>query len=361
LLDGEVEALKAQGTADERLLGVRGPGAMLGEMSLFSDASLRTASVRAKTDVRLMKLSKQDLDELLRRQPEYAYEMMRMLSERLDESENLTIKDLRAKNIELTRAYEELKDAQVQIIEKERLEQELEIARRIQQSILPSSFPSSEALDFGARIEPMTAVGGDFFDVIQLGDDRFGLAIGDVTDHGVPAALFMASTATLLRVEAARFKSPKRVLESVNKHLLEMNEMGMFVTVVYGVFDCRSSTFTYTRAGHEMPIFLSPEGQLLPENKKPGQPLGVFTAPELREKQIRLHKGSLLVLYTDGIPDASDPSGCHYTLLKAKDFIQANGHRSAKEICDLLLEEIYLFREGHPPSDDVTILSVKVR
>ncbi|MEA1976661.1 MAG: cyclic nucleotide-binding domain-containing protein, partial [Chloroflexota bacterium] len=135
LIDGEVEVVKALGTADERLLGVRGPGSFIGEMSLFSEDGRHTASVRAKVPLQLLELNHADLDSLLHRQPRFAYEMMRTISRRLEESEHLTILDLRQKNVELQQAYDDLKAAQAEIIEKEKLEKELEVARDIQLSI----------------------------------------------------------------------------------------------------------------------------------------------------------------------------------------------------------------------------------
>ena len=208
LVDGEVEVLKALGTADERLLGVRRPGSFIGEMSLFSEDSRHTASVRARTALQLLEMSPEDLGGLLNRQPKFVYEMMRVISQRLDESENITIQELRQKNIELTQAYEELKAAQVEIIEKEKLEKELEVARDIQLSILPREFPQCPRLDFGACIVPMAAVGGDFYDFIAVNPEQFVLVVGDVVGHGVRASLMMAQIMGFLRTDASHRSRP---------------------------------------------------------------------------------------------------------------------------------------------------------
>ena len=149
LLDGEVEIIKALGTGDERLLAVREASTFLGEMSFFSEDGRHTASVRAKTPLEVMEMSRDDFDALLNRNPPMAYGLVRTLSQRLDESEDLTIEDLRRKNRELLRAYKELEAAQEQIIEKERMEQELEVARDIQMSILPRELPQLPCFDFG--------------------------------------------------------------------------------------------------------------------------------------------------------------------------------------------------------------------
>ncbi len=360
LVDGEVEVLKSLGTKDERLLGVRGPGVLLGEMSLFSEDRRHTASVRARSSVRVLMMSKGDLDELLQHNPELAYEVMRILSKRLDESENLTILDLREKNEALARAYEELKAAQEQIIEKERLEQELDVARRIQQSILPRDFPECDRVEFGARMEPMTAVGGDFYDVIQLGEDRFGIAIGDVTDHGVPAALFMALTATLLRVEALRYRSPRKVLESVNHHMIGMNDAGLFVTMIYGVYRCDRNEFHYSRAGHELPLALSPGGEAVVIRKRVGQPMGLFHEPLIDEQRIKLPKGSTLMLYSDGVPNTINPRGESFSMSNVDRVLQKNRDRSAQALCDLVYETVETYREGCAVVDDITMVVLKV-
>ena len=178
LLEGQVEIIKALGTPAERVLGIRQAGAFIGEMSLFSRDGSRTASVRASTPLHVLEMTRADFDALLARQPTLAYTMTRILSQRLEESENQTIRDLLEKNSQLTQAYDELKAAQAQLIEKEKLETEIDIARTIQRSFLPHDLPRLPGFDFGMRIEPMTSVGGDFFDFIPLGDGQLGLAVG---------------------------------------------------------------------------------------------------------------------------------------------------------------------------------------
>ena len=153
-----------------------------------------------------------------------------------------------------------LKAAQAQIIEKEKLEQELRTARRIQQSILPMELPRLPGYDFGATILSARTVGGDLYDFIPLGEGRLGIAVGDVSDKSVPAAIFMALTRSLLRAEATRSvvrpPSPRQALQRVNKLLLDMNDAGMFVTLLYGILDGPRRTFSYPRAGHELPLIV---------------------------------------------------------------------------------------------------------
>ena len=169
LLEGQVEVVKALGSPEERRLGLRGSGNLLGEMSLFSRDGCHTASVRAVSPLRLLQVPHTELETLMQRQPKIAYEIIRQLSQRLEESENLTIKDLKEKNQHLKQAYDELKANQEQIIEKERLEKELEISGQIQQSLLPKSLPAIPGYQFGALMVQAQAVGGDFYACFKLG------------------------------------------------------------------------------------------------------------------------------------------------------------------------------------------------
>jgi CRP-like cAMP-binding protein len=167
--NGQLEILRAAGTPDELLLNVIGEGQYLGEMSLLMPGGQRTATVRARSPSTLLVMSRAEFDDLLRRFPLLAYSMVRVSSERLDSTNTSTFRDLTEKNRQLQKAYDELKAAQVQLVEKERLERELQVAAEIQTSILPDVLPATPCFDFGARIDPARQVGGDFYDVFLLG------------------------------------------------------------------------------------------------------------------------------------------------------------------------------------------------
>ena len=262
IVDGEVEILKALGTPDERLLAVRGPGDFFGEMSLLDPDGLRTASVRTHAPVRLLEMARPDFDALLQQRPALAYEIMRVLSLRLRESDNATIADLHEKNRELTQAYAALQAAQAQIIEKEKLEQELRTAHRIQQSILPGELPRLPGYDFGALIVPTRSVGGDLYDFIPLGRGRMGIAVGDVSDKGVPAAIFMALTRSLLRVEATRVASPRRAPRT-RQSTSPGHERRRDVRDPALRHPRRpAGHLCLCRAGHELPLLFDPDGSV---------------------------------------------------------------------------------------------------
>ena len=312
LLEGEVDVVKALGSPEERVLGRRQSGEFLGEMSLLDADGRRTASVRTVTSLYFAELTRADFPLVLRRCPGLAYELLKILSRRLQQAHDGTIHDLRAKNRLLEQAYEELRTAQAQLVETEKLERELQVARQIQASMLPHELPLLACFEFGAWMQAAEAVGGDLFDFVTLPSGRIGVTIGDVSDKGVPAALFMALTRSLVRAETGQSSTPGDLLRRVNKLLLDMNDAGMFVTMLYGELDPATGQFAYARAGHETPFSLDRDGRLLVARPDTGQPLGLFEDPLVDEQTIQLSPGSVLVLHTDGATDMTDPAGEAY-------------------------------------------------
>jgi serine phosphatase RsbU (regulator of sigma subunit) len=360
VLRGEIEVVKSLGTEDERLFALGGPGSYVGEMSLFDGDGRRTASVRTRTAATFLEMTGADFDALLHRQPALVYEFVRELSKRLDDAHNATIRDLGEKNRALVQAYEELRTAQAQLIEKERLEQELTVARQIQQSILPSELPKVSGFDLGARVTPTRAVGGDLFDLMDLGGGNLGVAVADVSDKGVPAAIFMALTRSLLRAEARRSSSPRTVLQNVNRVLLEMNDAGMFATVLYGILNAATREFHYVRAGHELPLVVDAQGELVPVQSGLGQPLGLFDEVALDEENLKLGSGSLLIVNTDGVTDQPDEQGTLFGAERLSQMARANREGTAQSICDRLMDAVDAFRGAAPQSDDITFVVVRV-
>jgi serine phosphatase RsbU (regulator of sigma subunit) len=360
LLEGEVDIIKALGSPEERLLGTRHAGSFLGEMSLFSEDQKRTATVRARTPLRLLEMRRNDFDDLLHRVPDLAYEMVRVLSRRLRETENTTIRDLREKNERLEQAYRELQEAQAQIIEKAVLDRELAFARRIQQSILPSSKPDLQGFEFGTLMRPSRMVGGDFFDFVPLEHGKLGIAVADVTDKGVPAAIFMAVVRSLLRVEASRCLAPGDVLRRVNDLLLEMNTEGMFATLLYGVLDAETKEFHYVRAGHEHPLLVNVAGDVQFLKVQIGQPVGILPEPELDEQSCFLESGTVLLLFTDGVTEEKDSQARQFGKERLQQVIASLRRLPAQKICDSLFEALSDFRSPGVQSDDITLVAVKV-
>jgi len=361
LVEGQIEIIKALGTDGERLLGVRGPGSFIGEMSLFSADGCHTASVRARTPLRVLAMARTNLVALLNRQPRLAYEMIRTMSQRLDESENLTIHDLLEKNRQLTQAYDDLKAAQQQLLEKERLEAELQVARSIQRSILPHTRPHLPGFDFGMLVEPVSTVGGDLFDFIPLKGNRLGIAIGDVSGHGVPSALFMGLTYSLLRAEASRGSPPAKVLRNVNRLLLDMSDSGMFVTMLYGILDGNSRRFTYARAGHEPPLLIAPTGEVTCPEMGVGQMLGVFEDPPLDEWSMVIPTRGALFLFTDGVTEAAAPDGVMFGLERLRDILHSCARAQAQDLCQAAHETVRAFCGASAPQDDILLVAIQAQ
>jgi sigma-B regulation protein RsbU (phosphoserine phosphatase) len=358
VLAGQLEIIKALGTPNELMLDARGSGEFVGEMSMLNRDNVRTASVRAKGPTRLLEMRHADLDALMHRHPELAYELVRVLSTRLRDANNATIRDLQDKNRQLTQAYRELQMAQAQIIEQETLARELQVARNIQEHMLPRSLPNMAGFDFSACMVPARVVGGDFYDFIQLDDHRLGIVIADVCGKSLPAALLMALTRSLLRAEASRDSPPSDVLRSVNRHLLDMNDSRTFVTMLYGVLHQHTREFRYVRAGHELPLMIGADGGVIVPEMGLGQPLGILPEPALDLQTVVIPRGGALLLYTDGVTEAVDPGGHFFETERLYEIACQTAGANAKVICDHLLDAVTAHRGPAPQADDVTLVAV---
>jgi sigma-B regulation protein RsbU (phosphoserine phosphatase) len=196
--------------------------------------------------------------------------------------------------------------------------------------------------------------------VIRIDDDHFGAVVADVSDKGMPAALYMALARSLILAEGHRSLSPRQVLENVNRLLMELGEPGMFVTVFYAVVDCRTRMMTYTRAGHDRPVILR-KGELIQLGGQ-GMALGVMTSDPftLPEEEIRLQEGDRLLLFSDGLIDALGKDGARYTLPRLHNFWQKLPLIQVKDLCSLTFEVLAGYQEGTEQSDDMTLLAIGV-
>jgi sigma-B regulation protein RsbU (phosphoserine phosphatase) len=240
-----------------------------------------------------------------------------------------------------------------------KLEHELSLASEIQKSMLPRSIPTFEGYEFSARMVPAKFVGGDFFDFIPLGEDSMGIAVGDVADKGIPAALFMAMVRSLLRAEAHPGRSPKKVLQSVSHHLMDMNDKEMFVTILFGILNRASHQFHYARAGHEAPLFFDGRGSIKRMPMANGQALGVFAEVTLDEQAVVFSKGSMLLIYTDGIPDATNRQNVSFGLDGVVRTVGRLNGASAQVICNELIRAAAEHQAGSLQYDDMTVAVVR--
>jgi sigma-B regulation protein RsbU (phosphoserine phosphatase) len=361
LMDGKLEIVLGPGTSDEMLLRTCSPGECVGEMSLIMPQGMRTASARLKEDSSVRLMTREKFNEMLLRYPQIAYSMVEIMSERLDTSNETAFNDLVIKNHALQSAYDELKEAQAQIIEKERLERELQVAADIQLSILPDVLPDTEEFSFGAKILPARQVGGDFYDVFQLKDDRIGVVIGDVADKGIPSALFMARAHALIMAEADIAITASEVMQLVNSHITRLQKSTQFVTVLYGILDLKTRIFSYARAGHEPPLLLHPDGSVERIPHAPGMALGLWDPITLDVKEITLAPGDTLMMYTDGMTDCRNPQGEAFGIERIKSLLSELTKLNAQLACDKLLETLLAYQDGAKQDDDVTLVAIKAK
>ena len=359
IMSGAIEIVKAIATNEETILARRGAGEMIGEMGLLNQDGRRTSSVRAVGRVCALSATYSELNTVVAHYPTVAYQLASILSGRMTAEQNDTIRILREKNEDLQRAYDELKAAQEQLIEKEKLERELLLAYEIQQSILPQVLPHLLGYNFGALMQPARAVGGDFFGLFELGNERVGLVVGDITDKGVPAAIFMAQTHALLRAAASPQLAPGETLAKVNRFLLEMNQKGLFATVIYVILHRPSGRCYYARAGHELPLLVSPYGELSYPPMLPGTPLGILERPVIDIGVLTLPPGGKLVLYTDGVIDAVAPDRSRYDDTGLECAVLDTAGLDAQATCQSLLKSVITFQQNLPQFDDITMLVVQ--
>lgn len=275
---------------------------------------------------------------------------------------------------ELSRSFEDMRVALKEYISnltattaaKERIESELKIAHNIQMNFLPKNFPpfpDKEEFEIYATLEPAKEVGGDLYDFFLLDDNRLFFAIGDVADKGVPAALFMAVSKTLMKGIAEHGKdqgaTPSDVLMRVNDELAQDNETSMFVTVICGFLNYKTGHLLYSNAAHNKPVLIragsKPEWLDLPS----GFLLGPMMGTRYETREIYLHPGDRLLLFTDGVDEAVNVNQEFYTKQRILDTVEESQANTAEEMVKDVMASVRNFAEGAPQSDDITLLGIR--
>jgi serine phosphatase RsbU (regulator of sigma subunit)/predicted ester cyclase len=245
--------------------------------------------------------------------------------------------------------------------ERERVEQELLVARRIQQTSLPKEVPNVKGWEIAPLYQPAREVGGDFYDFHLLSNDRVGLVVGDATGKGVPAALVMSTTCGMLQLASralASSLSPGEVLEQVNETLFTRIPANMFVTCFYTILDPKSGCLTYANAGHDLP-YLRRRGGEAEELRARGMPLGLMPGMSYEESEIVLDDGEAALFYTDGLVEAHDPKGEMFGFPRLQELVSEHAADEGS-LEEALLEELYTFvGEGWEQEDDITLLALK--
>jgi len=243
--------------------------------------------------------------------------------------------------------------------EKERLLKELEIAKGIQQSFLPTSAPVMDRIDISAVTTPARVVGGDFYDFIPFGKDRWGLVVADVSGKGMPAALFMALSRTLVHASAAGVASPAAAIERANKLIIEDNRANMFVTLFYAIVDSSKMSLDYVNAGHNPPIIVGERPGDVVLLKAQGVPLGLSSELKLEMNTVRIKSGNVVTLYTDGVTEAINDDGDRFETERLAEVVNKNRLSSAGGIIISIQDEIRRFVGKQPQFDDITLMVLK--
>jgi sigma-B regulation protein RsbU (phosphoserine phosphatase) len=244
------------------------------------------------------------------------------------------------------------------LVEKQRLQGQLEVARQVQLDLLPASDPHLAGFDISAYNFPTEEVSGDYYDWVRIYEDQIGLVLADVSGKGVPAALLMAFLRASLRAAFHIGYAPHISMAKVNNLLWESTETHQFVTAFYGTLDATSRILAFTNAGHNPPLLLETDGSVR-FIRKGGLPLGMFLDTRYHEYYLTLEPGQILVLYTDGLTEATDPKGEEYGLDRLSLKVREGRDLSARALIESIRLEVMEFTDGRGSDDDVTLFVIK--
>jgi sigma-B regulation protein RsbU (phosphoserine phosphatase) len=244
-------------------------------------------------------------------------------------------------------------------VEKGRLERELQMAREVQSSLLPQETPQIPGWEFAACWRPAREVAGDYYDFVPLSGERLGLVIADVSDKGMPSALFQACTRSVVRASLSGAPSPSEAIARANRLICADASGGMFVTLFYALLDPKSAEVTYVNAGHNPPLLYLAEHDTLTRLLRTGMALGVLEESCFEQQALHLNPGDFVVLYTDGVTDATDAQIEDFGVERLERVILDHRHAPAAEIMEALEQAIQQFTGSGAPFDDIAILVAK--
>jgi sigma-B regulation protein RsbU (phosphoserine phosphatase) len=242
------------------------------------------------------------------------------------------------------------------------IQSDLNVAREIQQGILPQifpPFPDRKDFEIFATMVAAKEVGGDFYDFFMIDNDRLGIVIGDVSGKGIPAAIFMAVSRTLIRATGLKGTEPGECLEYVNNLLCNESVSGMFVTVFYGIINMKTGEMEFANAGHNPPYLLNMDGSTIPIPTTGDTILGFFENLPFKTQRVMLNPGQSVMLYTDGVTEAFSRSDEVYGEERLEACLSKVPGLGTKEVVEAVVEDVYRFATGAPQSDDITLLLLK--
>ena len=245
------------------------------------------------------------------------------------------------------------------LLHEERTRKELEIAQQIQRRILPGTFAGHPAIHFEAINTPARDVGGDFYDYFQVSEQQFAFVIGDVCGKGVPASIVMAGSRSFIKSQAVSNPHPASVIPMANKLIAEDVQPGMFVTAFYGLYNIETHVLKFTNAGHPLPLLIRASECSCSSLFNFNPPVGLFHDSEFQDTEILLQEGDVLVLFTDGINEATNLDGEQFGVKRLVDIVHQCQRRSPKQLLNDIVEELSLFTQGQEQRDDITLLIVQ--
>ncbi|MCL4706879.1 SpoIIE family protein phosphatase [bacterium] len=239
------------------------------------------------------------------------------------------------------------------------IHRDLEVARQIQQAMVPRSFPASPAFVLSGAMIPAREVGGDFYDFFMIDEERLGFVIGDVSDKGVAAAMFMALSKTLLKSTALKGLPPQECLQELNRVLYFENTAAMFVTIFYGILHLRTGAVDYCNGGHPSPYRLGKDGDLTTLPATGGLALGALDHFEYAAQQTVLQPGEGIFLYTDGVTEAMNRAGEQFTEARLQEHLQTHAHAAPANLIAEVSTQVNAFAGGASQADDITMLALR--
>jgi sigma-B regulation protein RsbU (phosphoserine phosphatase) len=248
-------------------------------------------------------------------------------------------------------------------VDKGRMERELHMARKVQASLLPQQKPALIGWEFADRWEPAREVGGDYYDYIPIKEGYLGVLIADVTDKGMPAALFMASVRSIMRARMPDAPSPAEGITKVNQFLCAESEDGLFVSMFYAQIDLTLGEITYVNAGHCQPLLYQRLGQdqdfRLIRLSSTGMQLGVESDASYTQNSVTLNPGDFILLYTDGVTEAIDHQNNEFGMERLQKTVLTSRNSSTTDLCISIQQAIDNFTGPTTPFDDITMLVIK--
>ncbi len=356
--DGQVAFTKKMAEG-EQFLGLKTQGEFFGELGVL-DRTPRAATVEAISNCCLIEIHEDTLDDILSRYPSVARAIMRGLTNSIRDTDRITIAELQLKNDELARTLKNLRAAQAELLQRERLKRDVEIAAEVHRNILPTSFPEVPGFEFAGLARPTREIGGDLYDVVDMGHHQIGIVTADASGKSVQAAIYMTVVRTLFASEATARRTPSETVHRIHDLLMKVSTAEMFVTAFYATLDYTTREMKYIRGGHDPPVYYHAATGQISLLSLPGRFLGLLPDFIVDEDWLTFETGDTLVCYSDGVTDAVRPEdGQMYGLSRLKEKVIKNGHCSAQELVDLIVEDVDNFRNGAEQPDDLTLLVTK--